>query len=371
MQLMNYVGLKRASRWVKPLAAGVAVLVLTAVSSLQAATLAYYSFDGNMNDGSGNGNTLSNGGPTGPGFATGMFGNALSTSDTTGWGRLLDPSTMPTPPNAEDFDTTFTNFSVGMWMQPNSWTDTAARIMTGKTSSSSSNRGWFFQKLNGQLQFGSYTAASGGTLFSVSTPANSTSGLPTNSFTHVAATYQNTGTNNLKIYINGILSGQATTALTPFQGANSNAFEVGNRGNASVATAIIGLLDDYGVASDTIGAQQIALTHGLGRLAEVTLGSLNQAMTNTQILDVLAAYGNQTSAEAGEGAAAGTTWYYSPNVGGGTTVGTIGGTVGGGDAFIVLGSDGSGVTMVPEPGSMLLLATGVLGLGCLLARRTK
>jgi hypothetical protein len=347
MQLMKHVKLNRAGWWTKQLASGLAVVWLGAASAVHAATLAYYPFDGNMTDGSGNGNNLSAAGPTGPSFSTGMFGSALSTSPTTGWGALPDAS-------AGAFDTTFTNFSVGMWMQPDSWTDAAVRIITGKTSSSSSQRGWFLQKLNGQLQFGSYTAASAGTLFSVTSPANSTSLLPTNSFTHVAGTYQNTGANNLKIYINGILSVQTTTALSPFQGQNSNAFEVGNRGNASTATAFIGLLDDYGVASDTIAAQQIALTHGLGRLAGVTLGSLNQALTNTQILDVLAAYGAQSSAVAGEGPAAGTTWYYSANVGGGTTIGTIGGNVAGNDAFIVLGTDGSGVTLVPEPSTMIL-----------------
>jgi hypothetical protein len=276
---------------------------------------------------------------------------------------------MPTPPNAADFDVNLDNLSVGMWVQPDTWTDTAVRIMTGKTSSSSSNRGWFFQKTNGGLQFGSFTAVSGGSLQSVT--ASGTSSLPTDSFTHLAGTFTDTGANNLKIYVNGILSAQATVALGAFVGANSNAFEVGNRGNASTGTAFIGLMDDFGIVSDTVGAQQIALTHGLGRLAGVTLGSLNQALNNTQILDVLNAYNSQASAVAGEGSAAGTVWYYSSNVGGGSTIGTIGGSVAGGDAFIVLGEDGSGVIIVPEPGTLILLAVGVLGLSFLQSRHIR
>jgi hypothetical protein len=169
--------------------------------------------------------------------------------------------------------------------------------------------------------------------------------------------------NRAAIYVNGIIAASLTTTVTPFTGLNSNAFEVGNRGNGATATAYIGLLDDYYVASDTFTAQQIALTHGLGRLAGVSLG------TGTEITDVLAAYTTQTAAEAGTGAADGTIWYYSANVGGGNTVGTIGGTVAGGNAFIVLGTDGSGVTIVPEPSTILLSGVGLVFVAGMRMRR--
>jgi hypothetical protein len=90
---------------------------------------------------------------------------------------------------------------------------------------------------------------------------------------------------------------------------------------------------------------------------------------SNEITDVLAAYTTQTSAEAGTGAADGTIWYYSPNVGGGNTVGTIGGTVAGGNAFIVLGTDGSGVTVVPEPSTLFLSGLGFVALAAMRKRR--
>jgi hypothetical protein len=344
----------------------------TASGALQSlsAPIGYYPFnvDANDYDNSGNANNLS---LVGVPVATitagnqGMFGEALSTTGGTGVAQLLDAS-------AADFDTTFANFSVGFWAKPDSWTDTSAvRLLTGKTTGSSSQRGWVVQKTNAainQLQFVFFNAASGGTQVTVSTAL--AAALSNAEYTHIAATFGVGGSSNAKLYVNGIQRAAVTTAVTVLNGSNSGNFEVGNRGTQTSTNAYTGLIDDYGIASDTIGAQQIALTHGLGRLAAVSLGDLNQALTNTQILDVLAAYNSQTSAVAGTGAAAGTTWYYSPNVGGGTTIGTIGGTVAGNDAFVVLGTDGSGVTLVPEPSSIALFGMALCS-GCALARRRR
>jgi hypothetical protein len=167
---------------------------------------------------------------------------------------------------------------------------------------------------------------------------------------HVAATYQNGGTENPHVasfYVNGQAVQTLETTAVAVNGANTGDFEIGNRGaqtNSAGATSYLGLIDDYGIAGDFASPQQVALTHGLGRLVGVNLGSLNAAMTSTQILDVLNAYNSQTSAIAGA-----QTWNYWSNLNQGTTVGVIGGTIGGGDAFIVLGTDGSGVSIATPP----------------------
>ncbi|MBN1910393.1 MAG: PEP-CTERM sorting domain-containing protein [Pirellulales bacterium] len=87
-------------------------------------------------------------------------------------------------------------------------------------------------------------------------------------------------------------------------------------------------------------------------LAGVTYGS--GTSLGGELADVLDAYQMEGSAMAGN-----VTWHYSDDVGGGTTIGMIGGSVAGGDAYIVLGTDGSGVTLVPEPSTFLLLLFAV------------
>jgi hypothetical protein len=277
-----------------------------------------------------------------------MFGEALSFSGGNGVAQRTDPDSA-----AADFDIAFSNFSIGFWMKPDSWIDssTAIRLVTGKTTGSSSNRGWVIQKLPGainQLQFAFFPTTSGSAIVTLTTafvtePSSS-------EFMHVAATYQNGGTENphvARFYVNGQAVQTVETTAVAVNGANTGDFEIGNRGvqtNSASATSYIGLIDDYGVAGDFASHQQVALTHGLGRFVGVNLGSLNAGMTSTQILDVLNAFNSHTSAIAGA-----QTWNYWSNLNQGTTVGVIGGTIGGGDAFIVLGIDGSGVSIATPP----------------------
>jgi hypothetical protein len=171
---------------------------------------------------------------------------------------------------------------------------------------------------------------------------------------HVAVVYDDSDgpTTFFGMYINGILSTlipvsspNAGTSVfggvrqAQLNGINDNAFQIANRGDSTGGTSagFIGSIDDYLLLDDAATSTEIALVHGLGRLAGVSVGALNTSMTNTQILDVLGAYNTQGSAAAG-----GTMWTYEAFVGAGP-IGTMGGSLAGGDAFIVLGSDGSGV----------------------------
>jgi hypothetical protein len=314
------------------------VAIATSAVPAQGASLGYYPFDADTNDhdqvGTAN-NLVLTGSPL-PALTTGsggMFGEAMSFAAGNGVAQVGDTE-------AVDFDTNFANFSVEFWMKPDSWTDTTAlRLITGKSTGSSSQRGWLLQKTNvaiNQLQFVFWQSAAGSPQFSATTAF--TEAPSSTDYMHVAATYATGGTGNVNLYINGIGVTPVTSTATALNGANSGDFEIGNRGSQATVNQYIGLVDDYGIASDTFSAQQIAITHGLGRLAGVSLNAQNQAMTSTQILDVLNAYNTQGSAAAG-----GKTWSYSANLNQGTTVGTIGGTVAGNNAFIVLGVDGSGV----------------------------
>ena len=113
-----------------------------------------------------------------------------------------------------------------------------------------------------------------------------------------------------------------------------------------------GLLDDMVVMSNTISAEDVALINGLGRLAGVSLANY------TEMEAVKAAFANGPGSSA---IAGGLTWTYASDLGS-TTIGTIGGSAATGDAFIVLDSAGNGISLVPEPGTFLLLATGLFGL---------
>jgi hypothetical protein len=330
-----------------------ALIAAISPSSLYGDVLGYYPFDSDTadHDNFGNANDLSFAGTPEPVLTTGnggMFGEALSFSGGNGVAQRTDPDSA-----AADFDIAFSNFSVGFWMKPDSWIDssTAIRLVTGKTTGSSTNRGWVIQKLPGainQLQFAFFPATSGSAIVTLTTAFDTE---PSSSeFMYVAATYQNGGTENPHVasfYVNGQAVQTLETTAVAVNGANTGDFEIGNRGvqtNSASATSYLGLIDDYGIAGDFASPQQVALTHGLGRFVGVNLGSLNAGMTSTQILDVLNAYNSQTSAIAGA-----QTWNYWSNLNQGTTVGVIGGTIGGGDAFIVLGSDGSGVSIATPP----------------------
>lgn len=317
------------------------------------AILGYYPFDGNTldQDNTGNANDLSLAGSPIPTFTVGnggMFGEALSLGGGNGVAQRTDSDSA-----AADFDVLFENFSVGFWIKPNSWNDTTLQLVTGKTTGSSQQRGWTIQKsptadTPNQIQFAFYAATTGSPLYSLTTAFETAPS--TSEYMHVAATYRNGGTENphvASLYINGISAQTVETSAVAVNGLNTADFEVGNRGvqtSTAVATSYLGLIDDYGIASDFASAQQVALTHGLGRLAGVSLGAVNAEATSTQILDVLNAYGAQGSAVAG-----GQTWKYWSNLNQGTTIGAIGGTLGGGDAFIVLGADGSGISIATPP----------------------
>ncbi|NLE38312.1 MAG: LamG domain-containing protein [Pirellulaceae bacterium] len=349
------------------------VLLLAAEPATAETVFAYYAFDtetsGATPDGVGD-NDLTLGSSTGDSAtidSASMFGaGALKSTQVAGYAQLADGD--------PEFDTTYTKLSVSLWAnQAGGWTGTFGnRYLTGKYSTGD-NRGWALSVKGGsvnQIVFDGFES-------NLQTDPNLTatttmsSALAEDEFHHIVATFDASGTSReaqFKIYVDGIrqenLAFTSKLSTVPntidaINGDNSNPFQVINRGNTAAHSTsgggFIGSIDDYLIATgDVLTDQQVALIHGLGRLAGVSYES--GATPGVELAGVLGAYNAQGSAMAG-----GAWWTYGANVGSGP-IGTIGGTVAGGDAYIVLGADGSGVTFVPEPGTFALLLAGLAGL---------
>jgi hypothetical protein len=158
-----------------------------------------------------------------------------------------------------------------------------------------------------------------------------------------------------RLYVNGVLDleFQETVSRSTYNRLHAGALVRGN--GTSVLTEFTGMLDDFAYwHNEAIDGVEVALIHGLGRFSLVTLD-------DASIANVRAAW----MAGAGNSATSGAqTWHFASGLTGVT--GTTGGTVAGGDAFIVLdGTNGTGVSLIPEPGSLATLAAA----GLLLRRR--
>jgi hypothetical protein len=328
-----------------------AVIAATSVVAINrptvAATIAYYQFE---TDGSGTGPTLNLG--AGATIVPGKFGNALDGVGGSATGASINDDGLG---SAGALRQSFTNFTVSFWLKPDAWSGTA-RFITGKVGGST-QRGWYVSKTADQrLDFAAYQ----GTTNTPSSYFASTSALAlsASAYTHIAATFNASGSMNL--YANGIKVGGGAITTTALNGINTAAFEIGGTANAGT-TRIAGNFDDYVIADDFMSPEKIALINGLGQLAGVS-------MTNeSDINNVLATY----LSASGSAVAGGNTWAYSSNVGGGNIVGTRGGSVGTGDAFIVLGSDGSGISIIPEPTTLAIAAFGLLGIAWIRRKPTK
>jgi hypothetical protein len=159
------------------------------------------------------------------------------------------------------------------------------------------------------------------------------------------------GTSTAEIYVNGKLanSGAISQTFNP----SVNTLNIGGflRNNGTTPTdPYRGEADEAGLFDTALLASDIALINGLGLTGGIGLDQLDEA----QALDAMV-----TGAT---GQIGGATWQRVSNLAG--TTGDFGGSVAGGDAFIVTDDAGNGLRVVPEPASaaLLLLAGGALAL---------
>ncbi len=143
-------------------------------------------------------------------------------------------------------------------------------------------------------------------------------------FHHIAATR---AADTVKFYIDGI----HVDTLTGIDSTDVQNSKV-RVGTAGTTRDWDGVIDDIGLFDDVLSDQEIALINGLGRFAGV-------ALNDTAIDDVLTAFNTGTGNSASAG---GYTWSYATSLGAGP-IGTVGGSVGSSDAFIILDASGNGV----------------------------
>ncbi|MHA3774744.1 LamG-like jellyroll fold domain-containing protein [Verrucomicrobiota bacterium sgz303538] len=168
-------------------------------------------------------------------------------------------------------------------------------------------------------------------------------------WTNVVAVF---GTTTAQIYVGGKFVESAPISQT-FD-ASVNTISIGGFLRTSSGTTptltdpLKGQADDAGLFDTGLIDSDVALINGLGLTGGIGLDQLDEAQAlNAMVTGSVAQIGSVT-------------WQKVSGLSG--TVGSFGGTVSGGDAFIVTDSAGNGIQVVPEPASTGLLALGFAGL---------
>ncbi|MGC4005833.1 MAG: PEP-CTERM sorting domain-containing protein [Pirellulales bacterium] len=174
---------------------------------------------------------------------------------------------------------------------------------------------------------------------------NSTANISGGTWRLITAVY---AAGSQTIYVDGKASGTPGTLGTAFP-ANLDALSIGGLLRNNVTTPsdpFPGSLDDAGLFNTALTAADAALINGLGRTGGIGLDQLDEAQA------LLAASTGSTALIGGA------TWQRVTGLTG--TIGDWGGSVSGGNAFIVAGAGGDGLqlvaTAIPEPGTWAALA---------------
>ena len=171
---------------------------------------------------------------------------------------------------------------------------------------------------------------------------------------HIAMTFDSTSfdsgtgiyTGDAAMYANGILVGTKALTYRPRSNsdpANNDRFGIGYDGEPT--TYFNGAIDDFGVWNAAIDAKGIATLHAGGFFEGQDLYSAPDLLRQR--------FNAQMDAEIN-----GHIWSYTTGLGDGP-VGTIGGSIAGGDAFVILDAFGNGMA-IPEPATIAILALGAL-----------
>ena len=158
---------------------------------------------------------------------------------------------------------------------------------------------------------------------------------------NVVAVYSND--TDRKVYVDGVLDGANTVQVNPVP---LTRFGIGaltrNADPYNPADLFTGLLDDVGLWKGVLTDDEIIV---LGS------GGVGLGLNASDIDSLLTGFEAQTSAQAAD-----LTWNYSEGLVGG--VGTTGGTVAAGNAFIVLDDSGNGMVAQPPNFSIISVVRG-------------
>ncbi|HBG26707.1 MAG: hypothetical protein A2Y10_09145 [Planctomycetes bacterium GWF2_41_51] len=213
--------------------------------------------------------------------------------------------------------------------------------------------------------FGIYTNTNGQWAAGVSDGAsNVTSGaqrisagnIVIGQWTHIALSFDSTNfdsgtgiyTGDATMYINGVLVGTDNLAYRPRSDSNPSNNDRFGIGYDSVITATSyfnGAMDDFGVWNAAIDAKGIATLHAGGFFEGQDLYSAPDLLRQR--------FNAQMDAEIN-----GHIWSYTTGLGTGP-IGTIGGSIEAGNAFVILDASGNGMT-IPEPATIAILGLGAL-----------
>jgi hypothetical protein len=320
----------------------VAVLAMVQAQT-RAALVAYYTLDDTQTT-----NGLKNGGTGGTSYdlalssvsgadtsatvVTGIIGDkALRFGGSTGYQASGHPSGYP--------------FTFSLWVAnvPNGTSSTAAMSIT---QTASSNRYY-------SLGVSSTEAAEGVRRNTTPISTSAGSSLAGTAWHNLVGVF--TSETDYSIYVDGQFGATQTTSV-PFDSL-FNALILGgiirtNSGALQLIAPYSGDLDDAGVFDTALTGADVALINGLGQTGGLGLNWLGDAQSIN------------AAAVGASGTINGVQWQHVSGLAG--DVGAWGGSVAGGDAFIVTGSGGEGIQVVPEPGAAGLV---VLAMGLAFARR--
>lgn len=277
---------------------------------------------------------------TSPGRVTGFIGNGALSFDGTDQIAQLDVAT--------DLYGTTNNpaVSVSFWFNA---TTLGGRPIVFQHENGGTNFGIDLSATNIVGRYRDLTAGvAGGAVKSVTgTTTLSTGEWYLATFTHAAGA---TGAYNL--YLNGMFEATVMDGLGNFDSIGNNvpASTVGAFDNSTNAPAggFNGSIDDIGTWQRAIAAQEVAAIHAMGRFEGLNL-------SNTGTDDLITAFNGLSSTTIN-----GREWTYIASKGG--ALGEIGGSIAGGDAYVILDGSGNAIGLIPEPSTILLTALGTLAL---------